>query len=533
MIKDEQLRKKLLRSFPKIPEKELISISKKHMPQYVIYKQTVRGKYECYCTCCEKWYINDTISGRDFVPIVGHKQKGVCLKCGKDVTFLARGNSRKSIFDKENFAIFKLKDGFIYLQTYQICGFFTDVGKKDFDYKIKDKIYNRNTYMYHRYVFTPSGAQKWEHWWQFNHRTNKYDGAWEALKSEGGPTFFLSLYVNDSSHICIGQECIADSFLNYAVDAAFRSRHRYIIDQHIIKYLCEVCKHPNIEYLFKTGFGFIIEDKIAYRHMSGLRLNWKQNDVKKMLKLNKVEMDELADTDSQTLSNYYRMRKLDPVMDPAERAVYARKVEDIDVLEYILSKTDLSLRKALYYKEKHKMPLRDWKDYIDQCETLQYDLKDESISRPRDFYEAHERLSRVIETMANEKKQRLFDLTNQKRVDMQYTDEELGLMIVLPTSINDIVREGKLQNHCVGGYADRHAEGKLHILFLRKIDEPHTPYYTMEVNTKGNIVQCRGYANNWASRGGKPKTDDVVEFEKRYQEYLRKLFKKKAKIKVA
>ena len=71
-------------------------------------------------------------------------------------------------------------------------------------------------------------------------------------------------------------------------------------------------------------------------------------------KLNKVEMDELADTDCQTLSNYYRMRKLDPVMDPAERAVYARKVEDIDVLEYILSKTDLSLEKRCTIKKSIK-----------------------------------------------------------------------------------------------------------------------------------------------------------------------------------
>jgi hypothetical protein len=109
-------------------------------------------------------------------------------------------------------------------------------------------------------------------------------------------------------------------------------------------------------------------------------------------------------------------------------------------------------------------------------------------------------------------------------------------MIVLPQSVEDIVREGKLQNHCVGGYADRHAEGKLHILFLRKIAEPTVPYYTMEVSTNGNIRQCRGYANNWAHKGGKPKTDDIIEFEKRYQKYLTKLFKKhkqKLKIKVA
>lgn len=74
MIKDEKLRTHLLRSFPKISDRELIRVAKEHMPQYVVYKQVKPGKYECYCTNCEKHYINDTVSGRRYVPVVGHKQ---------------------------------------------------------------------------------------------------------------------------------------------------------------------------------------------------------------------------------------------------------------------------------------------------------------------------------------------------------------------------------------------------------------------------------------------------------------------------
>ncbi|MBR3421523.1 MAG: PcfJ domain-containing protein [Ruminococcus sp.] len=318
--------------------------------------------------------------------------------------------------------------------------------------------------------------------------------------------------------------------------AARESTCWYNLADKSIRFFCECCEHPNIEYLIKTGFGYVADAKLG-GYMHDIRVNWRSNDVKKMLKLNKVEMDELANTNMDTLSTYYRLRKLDPSMEPEERVGYAHKMYDIDTLELIIRETGLSLRKALNYRDKQKMGLRDWKDYIDQCKKLEYDISDESISRPKDFFAAHERLSRILETMANEEKQRLFDLSNKLRGDMQFVDEELGLMIVLPQSVSDIVREGKMQNHCVGGYADRHAEGKLHILFLRKISEPTVPYYTMEVNTNGTIVQCRGYANNWESRGGKPKTDDVIEFEKRYQKYLTKLFKKmnkpKQRIKVA
>lgn len=524
MIKDENLRRKLMNSFPKITDKELISISKEHMPQYVIYKQFKPGKYECYCTKCGKCYINDT-SGRNYTYISGHGKKGICLECGSDVTYLAKGRGRKRVYNKENFAVFKLKGDNVYLQTYQIRTFFTDAGKGDFNFKTMDTLYKIDITPYHRYVFTPDGAQKWEHWWHYSAKENHYVDSWEARKSEGEPCFGGSIYVNDSSYVCIGHECIFNSCLKYSLYAAKGTMSWSIVLCYIVKFLCECCKHPNIEYLLKTGFGFIIEDKLEYRHMHGLRINWKQNDVKKMLKLSKKEMAELSCTDSETLSHYYHLRKLDPAMDIVERVKYARQIRDIDTLEAIVKKTGLSLKKALHYQEKQRMLLIDWKDYVEQCIKLGYDIKDESISRPKDFYAAHERLTKILEAMANQEKQRLFEANNRLREEMQYVDEELGLMIVLPKSIDDIVREGKLQNHCVGGYADRHAEGKLHILFLRKISEPETPYYTMEVNTKGDIVQCRGYANNWETRGGKPKTEDVIEFEKRYKEYLKKVFK--------
>lgn len=527
MIKDKKTRDKLLKSFPKVSDKELTELSKKYMPQYVVYKQTKRGVYECYCTRCEKHYINDTVSGREYVPIVGHGEKGVCLACGSDVKFLARGRGRNSILNKENFAIFKLKGRNVYIQVYRIYARFTEHGRSDFGFGTDD-IYKCTNDDYFRYALTPKGAQKWEHWWHFNYRSDNYIDSWEEKQSEGNPCF-ANIWGSDSSYIAVGTECISKSFIHFAWEAAQASRYsRDLEGSGIIRFCCEYCNHPNIEYLIKTGFGYVADAKLG-GYMHDIRVNWRSNDVKKMLKLNKVEMDELANKNMDTLSAYYRLRKLDPSMEPEERVGYAHKMYDIDTLELIIRETGLSLRKALNYRDKQKMGLRDWKDYIDQCKKLEYDLSDESITRPKDFFYAHERLSRIIEAMVNAEKNRQLEETNRQREEMQYVDEELGLMIVLPQSVSDIVREGKIQNHCVGGYADRHAEGKLHILFLRKIEEPDKPYYTMEVNTKGTIVQCRGYANNWESRGGKPKTEDVIEFEKRYQKYLNKLFKKKSK----
>ena len=65
----------------------------------------------------------------------------------------------------------------------------------------------------------------------------------------------------------------------------------------------------------------------------------------------------------------------------------------------------------------------------------------------------------------------------------------------------------------------------LHILFLRKTDAPNVPFYTMEVDTEGRLIQCRGYANNVVNRGGVPKPQEIKDFEQEYQQYLIKAFK--------
>lgn len=96
------------------------------------------------------------------------------------------------------------------------------------------------------------------------------------------------------------------------------------------------------------------------------------------------------------------------------------------------------------------------------------------------------------------------------------------LMIIQPKRIEDIAAEGAALNHCVGGYAERHAAGKLHILFIRTADKPDVPYYTMEVSAAGEIVQVRGAHNRAPGKA-------VSRLVEAYRAYLAKIFKKERK----
>ena len=76
-----------------------------------------------------------------------------------------------------------------------------------------------------------------------------------------------------------------------------------------------------------------------------------------------------------------------------------------------------------------------------------------------------------------------------------------GLEIVVPKSAQEIILEGKTLHHCVGGYAGRHFEGKVVILFLRHVRRPGRPFVTIEArprkDARGRLVICQvhGYKN--------------------------------------
>ena len=97
----------------------------------------------------------------------------------------------------------------------------------------------------------------------------------------------------------------------------------------------------------------------------------------------------------------------------------------------------------------------------------------------------------------------------------RYTFEYGDLSIVIPETMQEIIDEGKALKHCVGGYAERHAAGKLAILFIRHKSTPDTPFVTMEVHGI-HVQQVHGYRNDI----GKPLPSSVKEFVEEFKKYI-------------
>lgn len=138
-------------------------------------------------------------------------------------------------------------------------------------------------------------------------------------------------------------------------------------------------------------------------------------------------------------------------------------------------------------------------DYIRMREVLGYDLNNFVYAYPRDLDAAHGKM--VLECNEHKLDIRLREVDakypkiekNYKALAKIYTYEDSGLCIRPAKSAAEIVMEGRLLHHCVGGdnYLSKHNRGDSYILMLRTQEEPDVPYITVEIRNS-QILQWYG-----------------------------------------
>lgn len=182
-------------------------------------------------------------------------------------------------------------------------------------------------------------------------------------------------------------------------------------------------------------------------------------------------------------------------------------------------------RREQYSGKSIREVISQYEDYMDMCRRLKKDTSDEMIFRPRELRRRHDEAAaelkeREAEITADEYSQRY---PNAEKVlkeiagKLEYHNDKY--MIVVPKKNIDIVKEGRALHHCAGAsdrYFDRIAQKETYICFLRKVEEPDTPYYTIEVEPGGTIRQHRGMYDE------EPEIEEVKPFLREWQREIRK-----------
>ena len=162
-------------------------------------------------------------------------------------------------------------------------------------------------------------------------------------------------------------------------------------------------------------------------------------------------------------------------------------------------------------------------DYLSMRVNAGYDLSNSVYQQPRDLEAAHNKL--VMESNKAKMDRHLEEVAERypeirksyKKLRNKYYYEDDRYIIRPARSAEEIVMEGRLLHHCVGGntYLGKHNTGQTYILMLRFREEPDVPYITVEIDAKNpKILQ-------WY--GDKDRKPDKENMQKWLNTWLKKL----------
>lgn len=305
-------------------------------------------------------------------------------------------------------------------------------------------------------------------------------------------------------------------------------------------YLAVEKGNPAVEKLAKIGMFKLARDLIRMKYVRTL-LDEGQTELAKMLKIDGSRLKRIREMDggAADLKWYQREKAQDTVWDdwmirdmgsedigPEEFRFLPHKVlSEVQAYNYLrkqADQTDESLRQTLI----------TWNDYLNMAEMLKMDERNLQVLKPKSLKAAHARLIEIRQQSGMKKQAEAIDkkwpkvmksLPKLKKFEYVKGD----YCIVAPKETLDIVREGTILGHCVHTceyYFDRISRDESYLFFLRRANNPDTPWYTLEVEPSGNIRQKRTTGDNQNEDFQK-----TIGFLKKWQKHFQKQLTAKEK----
>lgn len=430
-----------------------------------------------------------------------HNQKAVCPFCGEEVTLketrYLRGGKRLEEYHPVIFV--DEKDGRVYAR-----GFWT---RKRYETE-EDRTAKPALRPCYEYIFEPGRVVNYYYNW--NEREEKIVLPGFSPREVVKDSFYDGIQTIPYS--VFGAEKINDTFLKWSGWEKY-AQGKYTTC--LMRFLCIASCYPRTtEMLIKSGFCEIVEDYMLGRKKNSDVLDWNVEKFPDAFGLDKREWNEFCGSGcgGKSIGLYKKLRKKG--LNTNFVVLKRLEIEITRQKEFvkICVKRGIKPERVLNYLEKQTGPRGYgayfgtnnafflWKDYLDMAEYLQMDLCEHNVLLPKDLELAHNEAA-AEQTRRKEAEKRLLDAQKmaefveklskwKEKYNFCYGEH----FIRVAESEAEILCEGKILRHCVGGYAGRHVEGKTTILFLRRCDAPDTPLYTIEWRD-GRLVQIHGYKN--------------------------------------
>lgn len=278
-------------------------------------------------------------------------------------------------------------------------------------------------------------------------------------------------------------------------------------------YIERYIKNKWFEYAAKKGLTRILQDAASIQHSYTYEKEFNKNGktLNEVLKVEKQDMQLLVDTNAGINELRYIRDKREK-KEKIQKDAISRVGQLADTIGYVRLKSAMRYVKELKFANyitknqtlaavtvKEKMTL--WEDYINLALKLNYDMKNSMVLYPRNLKQEHDAVVELYNEKQNAAKMERLRKgykkikSMEKELQEKYAFEDKDMFIRAPHDAAEIVREGQVLHHCVGGYIDKVEAGQTIILFMRKKEEPEKPYYTIEVKD-GKVKQWYGEYNN-------------------------------------
>ena len=276
-------------------------------------------------------------------------------------------------------------------------------------------------------------------------------------------------------------------------------------------------KQRNIENLCRQGQGKLVASIVSesYRYSYDIQreaekyLDLTKKKPHEMLGMTKSEFRWLRQSGNELTTNsiqqWKKYRGTNGKLPLVEFTRYCQEFTPAGMnsaLQLIRLYGDADIDKIFRYMSKNGLHPRETGILLDTRECMKKLYNRELTSEelwPKHLHETHDRVHQMWADECNRKKKEELLHGFQKVIDnygcLEWTDGELS--VILPKSSADLVREGKVLRHCVGGYSSAHVNGSSTIFFIRRYRRQERPYYTLAINMTGKPKesQLHGYGN--------------------------------------
>lgn len=342
------------------------------------------------------------------------------------------------------------------------------------------------------------------------HKHNPYTGSdfWDDCNLYG----MSNISIGEAAVMPETYENMRGTMFQYSAMKEYsRMTYRY----NAIDYLSRYKETPQIEMLVKMGLTGVVSSLLKYRYGIVADIDAKRPD--QFLGIRKCRVRKLIEKNGdlnvlETMQMEYRMGAewSDEQIDHIAEAHLRRG--QLEVATAYMSVQQLLNRIEKYARaewgtgcESAEQRLQNvtntYIDYLNMRIALGYDLHNSVYQQPRDLTAAHTKM--VTESSKKEAEKRLVEVKTRfsdirkqyRKLRNRYCWEDENLLIRPARSAEEIVMEGRILHHCVGGndYLGKHNRGETYILMVRQQADPEIPYITVEIDAKrDSIIQWYG-----------------------------------------